>query len=68
MGPVAVTDLIARNAVLAALEAAEKRFTKREETARATGNNVEADGAHRYALWCHRAYEAERKNPQPREW
>jgi hypothetical protein len=60
-------DLAARQAVLNAIEAAELRFLERERQATERGLHFEAALCHRYVSWCHRAYEAESRNPQPAE-
>ena len=62
----AVVDLIARQMVLVALEAAERRFIAREAELIEAGRLAEAHGAHEYVRWCHRAWEAEMKDPQPK--
>ena len=48
-----------REAVLDRLGEAYERFALREQTLRGEGKVAEAEGAHRYALWILRAYEAE---------
>lgn len=63
---VSVADIIARAAVLEAIESAEARFIDREHRATEEGRYAEAQGAHEYVKWCHRAWEAEFNDPQPK--
>ena len=58
----------AREAVLAAIADAHDRFSEKEQIYTASGQHPEAEGAHRYALWCLRAYRAEMDDPDPRKW
>jgi hypothetical protein len=58
-------DLAARQSVLTAIEAAELRFIERERQATERGLHFEAAMCHRYVIWCHRAWEAEYRNPEP---
>jgi hypothetical protein len=59
-------DLAARQAVLKALVNAHERFSSRETEHRAAGNHVLAEGAHRYAVWCLRAYRSELDDRKPK--
>ena len=52
----------AREAVLDRLAERYEHFALKEQVARGEGNHAIAEGAHRYALWVLRAYEAEQRS------
>ena len=56
-----VTPSDARDAVLDRYAEAYERFALKEQEHRGNGDVVKAEGAHRYALWVLRAYEAEQR-------
>lgn len=56
----------ARRAVLMRIEAAERSFMALEEDLRARGKTYQAEGAHQHVLWLHRAFVAEKDDPEPR--
>ena len=56
---------VARENVLDRLAERYEHFAEREQEARNVGKTAISEGAHRYALWILRAYEAEsRDEPQ----
>jgi hypothetical protein len=59
-----IRDLKAKRACLAQLADAHDRFSEIEQMAHVHGETVEAEGAHRYALWVLRAYRAELDDPE----
>jgi hypothetical protein len=59
-------DIAARQAALHRYAAAHDRFNERELEHRAAGRTAEAEGAHRYALWCLRAYRDELDDRRPK--
>jgi hypothetical protein len=66
MGPVSTADLLAKHAVLEAIGNAEKRFRRKERDLENEGRLAEAQGAHEYVKWCHRAWKAEYHDMKPK--
>lgn len=64
--PVAfLRDIAARQAALRQLAAAHDRFSEMEQLLYAQGDVVDAEGAHKYAMWTLRAYRAEMDDREP---
>lgn len=61
-----IRAVAARRAAIFAYAQAHDHFATEEQTARAEGRVVEAEGAHEYALIALRAYRNEIDNPEPR--
>jgi hypothetical protein len=59
-------DISARQSCLRQLAQAHDRFSEMEQILRAQGDTVDAEGAHRYALWTLRAYRAEMDDREPK--
>ena len=59
MRPLTEQDYEAREAVLDRLATAFEKFATKEQEHRSNGDPVKAEGAHRYAQWVLRAYQAE---------
>jgi hypothetical protein len=59
-------DAITRSNAIRAYALAHDHFAEEEQIRRAEGKEVEAEGAHQFALMTLRAYRAEIDDPEPK--